>query len=54
MGYLQIIDCLQNSHNGLFESPTGTGKTLVMLSAVLSWQKQQRLEGVMIDVYMFL
>ena len=32
-----IITSLQNSHNGLFHSPTGTGKTLCFLISVLAY-----------------
>lgn len=45
---LQIIDsvihCLENQKHGIVESPTGTGKTASILSAVIAWQRHKKLE----------
>ena len=37
----KAISALSKGENALLESPTGTGKTLALLTASLSWQKEQ-------------
>jgi Fanconi anemia group J protein len=39
-----IIRALKNKQNALLESPTGTGKTLALLSSTLSWLRHTRLQ----------
>ncbi|KAJ8328749.1 hypothetical protein O5D80_002730 [Batrachochytrium dendrobatidis] len=38
----KIIKALKESENALLESPTGTGKTLTILTAVLAWREAER------------
>jgi len=33
-----VIKCLNNGQTGVIQSPTGTGKTLSLLSSTLAWQ----------------
>lgn len=41
----QIVGRLTNKEHGLIESPTGTGKTLVLLCSALAWQKKSKADG---------
>ncbi|ELQ73865.1 Helicase of the DEAD superfamily, partial [Trachipleistophora hominis] len=38
----KIIDCLKNKKTGIIESPTGTGKSIAILCAVLAWHATNR------------
>ncbi|KAG8347629.1 putative helicase [Trypanosoma vivax] len=41
--YMQaVMDALDNAANALLESPTGTGKTLCLLCAVLAWLEKRQ------------
>ena len=43
-----VYECLENGRVGIFESPTGTGKSLSLICASLTWlrdHKRQTLEG---------
>lgn len=37
----KALIAMNNGENALLESPTGTGKTLALLTSTLSWQKKQ-------------
>jgi hypothetical protein len=37
-----MYDCIEKRQFGLFESPTGTGKTLSIICALLTWLKEHR------------
>ncbi|KRX00086.1 P-loop containing nucleoside triphosphate hydrolase [Pseudocohnilembus persalinus] len=36
-----LIDCYEEGKNGIFESPTGTGKTLCLLASAIAYNKKQ-------------
>ena len=38
----QLHACIENGKFGLFESPTGTGKTLSIICGMLTWLQQHR------------
>lgn len=45
----KLLMGVQRRENCLLESPTGTGKTLALLSAALAWQRQQREHGLAME-----
>jgi chromosome transmission fidelity protein 1 len=40
----KIYNCISNSNMGLFESPTGTGKSLSVICSTMYWLKQKEAE----------
>ena len=38
----KAAECFSQGQDGLLESPTGTGKTLALLSAAIAWIKKSR------------
>lgn len=38
----KVITCLQETQNGILESPTGTGKTLCLLCSSLAWLQSRK------------
>lgn len=40
----KIYDCISNSNMGLFESPTGTGKSLSVICSTMHWLRQKEAE----------
>ncbi len=45
----KLLMGVQRRENCLLESPTGTGKTLALLSAALAWQRQQKEQGLAME-----
>lgn len=39
---LALYDCIEEGNVGIFESPTGTGKTLSLLCGSLTWLRDNK------------
>lgn len=37
-----MVECLEGKKNGLLESPTGTGKTMSLISSSIGWLFEQQ------------
>jgi len=45
----KVVEACKKGQNALLESPTGTGKTLCLLTAALAWLKQFRATTIVED-----